>query len=409
MKKTFIESLNDGGITGVAYKNINLKKETLAYFVEKGNATIADIGKELNISVPKATTLINDLITENIVKDFGKVDSTGGRKPNIYGLVSDSAYFIGVDIKTTYVRIGISDVQNNLINITEAIPYHLQNTISSLDKLCDIIIDYINNLSIPKSKILGIGMNISGRVNNFTGYSYSFFNFHEEPLSKTLSEKLGAKVYLENDSRSMAYGEFCSDLVNEEKDVLFINMDHGIGLGILVNGSLYYGKSGYSGEFGHIPIFDNEIICHCGKKGCLETEASGWALKNMLIEKLKNGQSSIITQYKKDIDSITLEDILDAANNDDFLSIELIGKIGENLGRGIALLINIFNPEVVILGGSLAATKELIRLPIISSVNKYSLSLVNSDTKFIISNLGDKSGIIGACLIARNRTLGIFK
>ncbi|MFD1629457.1 ROK family protein [Pseudopedobacter beijingensis] len=409
MKRTFIESLNDEGITGVAFKNINLKKETLAYFVEKGNATIADIGKELNISVPKATTLINDLITENIVKDFGKVDSTGGRKPNIYGLVSDSAFFIGVDIKTTCVRIGISDVQNNLINITEAIPYHLQNTISSLDKLCDIIIDYINNLSIPKSKILGIGMNISGRVNNFTGYSYSFFNFHEEPLSKTLSEKLGAKVYLENDSRSMAYGEFCSDLVNEEKDVLFINMDHGIGLGILVNGSLYYGKSGYSGEFGHIPIFDNEIICHCGKKGCLETEASGWALKNMLIEKLKNGQSSIITQYKKDIDSITLEDILDAANNDDFLSIELIGKIGENLGRGIALLINIFNPEVVILGGSLAATKELIRLPIISSVNKYSLSLVNSDTKFIISNLGDKSGIIGACLIARNRTLGIFK
>ncbi|WP_353139959.1 ROK family protein [Pseudopedobacter sp.] len=409
MGKTFFEELNNESLSGVAYKNISFKRETLAYFVEKGNATIAEIGKELNISIPKATTLINELIAENIVKDFGKVESTGGRKPNIYGLVSDSAFFIGVDIKTTYVRIGISDVQNNLIDITEPIPYQLVNTTASLDKLCSIIIDFIKNLPVPTSKILGIGMNISGRVNHFTGYSYSFFNFNEDPLSKILSAKLGTKVYLENDSRSMAYGEFCSDSVSNEKDILFINMDHGIGLGILMNGSLYYGKSGYSGEFGHIPIFNNEIICHCGKKGCLETEASGWALKNMLKEKLKDGYSSIITKSKKDIETITLDDILNAANNDDFLSIELIGKIGENLGRGIALLINLFNPEMVILGGSLASTKELIRLPIISSVNKYSLSLVNSDTKFIISNLGDKSGIIGACLIARNRTLGIFK
>lgn len=409
MKKNFLEALNDEGITGVAFRNINLKRETLAYFVEKGNATIADIGKELNISIPKATTLINELITEDILKDFGKIESTSGRKPNIYGLVSDAAFFIGVDIKTTYVRIGISDLQNNLISITEAIPYQLINTIESLDKLCNIIIDFIKKLTIPTSKILGIGINISGRVNHSTGYSYSFFNFNEAPLSKTLSVKLGVKVYLENDSRSMAYGEFCSEIVNNEKDVLFVNMDYGIGLGVLMNGGLYYGKSGYSGEFGHIPIFDNEIICHCGKKGCLETEASGWALKRMLKDKLSAGFSSILTKHHKDINLITLEDILSAANNDDFLCIELIAKIGENLGRGIALLINLFNPEMVILGGSLASTKELIRLPIISSVNKYSLSLVNNDTKFVISNLGDRSGIIGACLIARNRTLGIFK
>lgn len=409
MQKTFFEELNSENITGVAYKNVSLKKNTLAYLTTKGNATVAEIGKELNISVPKAATIINEFIQDNIIKDYGKIESTGGRKPNVYGLVSDSAFFIGVDIKNTYIKIGISDIQNNLIKITESIPYKLNNTVESLDKLCNIIINFINNLTTPISKILGIGINISGRVNHFTGYSYSFFHFNEEPLSKTLASKLGTKVYLENDSRAMAYGEFCSNIVNDEKDVLFINMDHGIGLGILLDGNLYYGKSGYSGEFGHIPIFDNEIICHCGKKGCLETEASGWALRNMFLKKLSEGSSSILTKKKTNPENILLEDIISAAKNDDFLSIELIGKIGENLGRGIALLINIFNPELVILGGSLSETGDLIRLPIISSINKYSLSLVNSDTKLKTSNLGNKSGILGACLLARNRALGILK
>lgn len=407
MAKTFFEELNNEDATGVAYKNLNLKKSILGYFANVSNATIADLSKELNISVPKMTALLNDLIIDGIVQDYGKVESTGGRKPNMFGLLPESAFFVGVDVNQNYINIALSDLQKNLIKISEKIPYKLDNNRESLESLCQLIIVFIKELTIPRDKILGIGINLSGRVNYATGYSYSFFYFNEEPLSKIIESKVGIKVFLENDSRSMAFGEFSTGIVKGEKDVLFLNIDYGIGLGILINGQLYYGKSGYSGEFGHIPLFDNEILCHCGKKGCLETEASGWALTRMVKEKMLEGSSSVLFERADEGKEIQMEDVIWAANNDDVLAIELIAKIGENIGRGIALLINIFNPELVILGGSLAQTGEYIRLPIKSAINKYSLSLVNNDTKLKLSQLGKRAGIIGACLLVRKRLLSL--
>ncbi|MCO5936665.1 ROK family protein [Mucilaginibacter sp. RB4R14] len=407
MGKTFFEELNNESATGVAYKNLNLKKSILGYFANVSDATIADLAKELNISVPKMTAVLNDLIQDGIVQDYGKVESKSGRKPNLFGLLPESAFFIGVDINQRYINVALSDLQKNLVKVAEKISYKLENNKESLETLCQLINTFIKELPIPKDKILGIGINISGRVNYATGYSYSFFNFSEEPLSKIIESKVGIKVFLENDSRAMAFGEFSSGIVKGEKDVLFLNIDYGIGLGILINGQLYYGKSGYSGEFGHIPLFDNEILCHCGKKGCLETEASGWALARMVKQKMQEGSSSILFEEKGEGEEIQMEDVIKAANNDDVLAIELIAEIGGNIGRGIALLINIFNPELVILGGSLAQTGEYIRLPIKSAINKYSLSLVNNDTQLRLSQLGKHAGIIGACLLVRKRLLSL--
>ena len=401
---TFFEELNSETITGVAYKNINIKKSVISYFANSGNSTIADLCKELSLSAPKVNNLLNELIVDGLVKDYGKVDSTGGRRPNLYGLVPESSFFIGVDVKQNHINIGISDLQKNMVRLVENLPYKLSNNQDSLEQLCELISSFIDEFYAPKDKILGIGINLSGRINYATGYSYSFFHFNEEPLSKVIESHLGIKVFLENDSRAMAFGEFSSGVVNDEKNVLFLNLDYGLGMGIMLNSQLYYGKSGFAGEFGHIPIFKNEIICHCGKKGCLETEASGWALVRKFKERIKNGSSSSI---KRKSEEIELEDILKAANNDDTLAIELIAEIGENLGRGIALLINLFNPELVLLGGSLASTGEYLRLPIKSAVNKYSLSLVNTDTQLKISKLGEKAGVIGACLLVRNRLLAL--
>ena len=205
----------------------------------------------------------------------------------------------------------------------------------------------------------------------------------------------------------MAYGEFHNGMVKEEKNVLFVNMDYGIGLGIMIDGKIYRGKSGFGGEFGHIPLFPNEIICHCGKKGCLETEASGKALIRLFKEKIEQGSTSVLVKNNKLPENLRLYDIIQAAKNEDVLCIELIAEIGEKIGRGISVLINIFNPELVILGGILAETGDYIRLPIRSALNKYSLSLVNNDTQLHMSKLQEKAGVIGGCLIARDKLLSI--
>lgn len=403
----FFKDLREENIGGVAYKNFELKKRIIGYFATVGNATIPDLAKEINLSVPKVTTLLNELTSEGLARDYGKLDSTGGRRPSLYGLSSESGFFLGVEVKRTHINIGLLDFKENLLKFIEKIPYQLRNTQESLDQLCDIIHTTINELPVPKIKILGLGLNLTGRVNNATGYSYSFFHFHEEPLSRIIETSVGIKTYIENDSRAMAYGEFSSDVVSEEKNVLFINFDQGIGLGILIDGQLYYGKSGYAGEFGHIPIFENDTLCHCGKKGCLETEASGHALVTRFRQKVAEGLSSSILSKVAAPEEITLEHIIEAALNDDTLAIELIGETSEKLGRGIALLINLYNPELIILGGALAATGDYVILPMKSSIKKYSLSILNNDTRLKLSRLKEKAGVIGACLLVRNRIISI--
>jgi predicted NBD/HSP70 family sugar kinase len=297
------------------------------------------------------------------------------------------------------------DFKKQLINQKDKVPFTLENTQESLNKLIHLINEYVKEFNPNFYSILGIGLNLTGRINHKTGQSYSFYHFQEEPLSEIIENKVGIPTFLENDSRAMAFGEFYCGELTSEKNVIFINMDYGLGMGIMIDGKVYYGKSGFSGELGHIPLFENEVICHCGKKGCLETEASGYALIRKFRERIISGSSSSATKKNKPLESITLTDIIEAGKNEDMLSIELLAEIGEKLGRGLSVLINIFNPELLIIGGTLSETGDYIRLPARSVVNKFSLSLVNNDTVLKTSKLGEKAGVIGGCLIARNKVI----
>lgn len=391
--------------SGVAFKNKSLKRAIINLLDGSDSATVNDMARELNISVPKTASLINELMQENLIKDYGKIDSKGGRKASIYGLVSDACFFVGVDVKKYHVNIGLLDFKKHLVTVRENVPFNLANTPESLEALIIIIRSFIQDFPELGNKILAVGINMSGRINHLTGYSYSFFHFQEEPLSKIIQKEIGLPTFIENDSRSMAYGEFMAGVVKFERNVLFINVDYGIGMGILIDGNLYYGKSGFSGEFGHIPFFNNELICHCGKKGCLETETSGIALLNAVKEKIRQGSSSILTDRYKDLDELQLQDVIDASHKEDMLVIETLAEVGEKLGKALAILINIFNPELVILGGIVSETGDFLRLPIRSALNKYSLGLVNTDTQLKLSKLGSRAGVMGGCLIARGMVL----
>ena len=279
----------------------------------------------------------------------------------------------------------------------------LENSPAGLETLVEHIRNFIDRHESVKNKILQVGVNISGRVNPEEGYSYSMFNFEERPLSEVLSDKLGIPVRIDNDTRAMAYGEMLKGVVKAEKDIVFINVSWGLGAAFIIDGKMYEGRSGFSGEFGHFSVFDNEIICRCGKKGCLETEVSGQALHRLLCEKVKGGQNSILAKkILSSTEEVTLEEIVEATNKEDMLCIELVEEIGRKLGRYLAGLINLFNPELVVIGGTLARTEDYILQPVKTAVRKYSLNLVNRDSAIVLSKLQNKAGVVGACLLARN-------
>lgn len=393
----------DDELAGVAFKNKSLKRQIIRWIDTQGNSTITDISQHIANSVPKTTSLVNELVADGLLCEYGKEDSTGGRKASLFGLVAESGYFLGVDVRRYYINIGLLDFKRSVVKLKEKVPFELANTAASYQDLIKVILDFISVLEVEKQLILAAGINLSGRVNRSTGHSYSYFHFNEEPLSKGLSRETGIPVFLENDSRAMAFGEFFGTGTLQASNALFLNLDYGTGMGIMIDGKMYYGKSGFSGEIGHVPMFDNEIICSCGKKGCLETEASGWALLRNFRQRVQVGVSTIL--HTGGGEAPGLEDILDGARRDDTLCIELLAEMGEKIGRGIAFLVNVFNPELVVIGGLLSQAGDYLKLPMRSTVNKLTLSMVNNDTRIQISKLGETAGVIGGALLARDRLL----
>lgn len=394
--------------SGTEYKNGLLKKNILIRLAEQGEETIAELARCFNISVPTTTKLLMDLKEDGYLEDNGKIETAGGRRPNVFGLAADALYFLGVDVRRRRIEIILVDFQGKIVCRKDEIPYTLENTAESLEFVCQQVEAFMEEISIAKNKIGGIGVSLTGRVDANEGYSYTYFNFNESPLTDVLRQRFGLPVYIENDSRAMMFAEKNFGVVKDEKNVLFLNLGRGIGVGTMFDGKLYYGKTGFAGELGHIPLFDNEIMCHCGKKGCLETEASGIALEKMFVERLKAGETSILSGKWKEGKEILLYDIIKAANHDDVLAISLIAEVADKLGRGVGVLINLLNPDLVVVGGTFSLSGDYVMLPLKTAVNKYSLSLVSKDSRFKLSLLGENASVMGAAMLVRAKILGIM-
>lgn len=389
-------------------KNSSLKQRIIALCINDGDYSLADLSKELDTSIPTTTKLVGELVDDGLLIDMGKVGTNGGRRPSIFGLNPAAGYFVGVDIRSDFINIAVTDFKGTLIDFHERLEYIAQNSEKSFRAICRNIKTVLEESGIDTNKILAYGFNLAGRVNNETGYCFSYFIGEDKPIATVLEDELGKPVFIDNDSRSMTYGEYICGAANGEKNMLFLNITWGLGMGIIVDGRLSYGKSGFSGEIGHFPLLNNNQICQCGKMGCLETGASGSAVHRIFLEKLKAGRTSMLSEKFNKGEEIHVEEIVSAVKEEDVLAIEVIEEIGMTLGRAVAGLINLFNPELIVVGGIIADTKEYLLLPMKSAIQKHSLNIINSDTTIKFSKLGKKAGSVGSCMLSRSKLLGLI-
>ncbi|KGL51217.1 transcriptional regulator [Porphyromonas canoris] len=402
MNKKLEHSLQSSG------KNLLQKREILAYLLRVGNSTLTSIAKNLGLSLPTTNKIVMELCKSGWIGDCGKLEAGGGgRHPFLYGVNADCAHFLGIDFGVNTINIALMNFAGEIVETSMEMPFRFENTMECLQNIVAEIKIFLARPTVDRDKIFSVEINMFGRVNPETGYSYSYFNFFNEPLTNYFNEHLGIETYIDNDSRACAYGEYITHYAPMESNMLFVNAAWGLGLGVIVNGKPYNGKSGFAGEFGHIHAYDNEIICRCGKKGCLETEASGSAIHRKFINRIQNGSSSILLAEKnyssETIENVSLEEILEATIKEDILCIEILEEIGQELGKHISGLINLFNPNVVVLGGLLCKTGDYIIQPLRTAIRKYSLNMVNQDTTLRNSQLGDMAGVVGACMLARHK------
>ena len=388
-----------------------IRKSIMLHIMRNGSFMTAEISEDTGYSTTTVAKYITQFIDEGILSEIDKVNMhTKGRKTVRYGIGSEDRYFIGVDISAFEIKIGLMDISGRMRKVETDTKFRQNNTHDNLEEICEGVKRMIENTEgLEASMVLGININLPGRVNSSKGTSatvYALEDTASTPLTEILSDKIGIPVYIENDTKAMTYGEHMSGHSKSHSNMCYINIGWGLGLGLILNGKLYYGKDGYSGEFGHVHLYDNNILCHCGKKGCLETEVSGRAIARKLIERIENGETSMLSGKVRSGAIITTSDIIKAVENEDALCIELISAAGTELGHQLAGLVNILNPDIIVIGGSLSKIESYYFLQYTKlAIRQYSLKLMNQDVPVISSELGDDAAVIGACLIARSKTL----
>ncbi|HSP83859.1 MAG TPA: ROK family protein, partial [Gillisia sp.] len=370
--------------------------------------TNAGICQTFNFSLPTSMALINQLISTGVVEKMGRGESVGGRKPDLYGLRKNTFFVLSIHIERYKIKLAIVDNTHSII-VEENIP----SMISPNVNIVDFLFDYANNLietsKIDTGKLLGIGISMPGLVSSKEGKNFTYFltGQESESLQAALKKRFNKPVYILNDAKSACLAEFRFGQAKNKSDVLVISMDWGVGLGIIMDGKMHTGTSGFAGEFGHIPMIENGKLCHCGKRGCLETVASGIALVERAKEGLAQGQTSVLrSMTNDDPEKLEPEIIIEAANSGDQFAINVLSEIGINLGKGIAILIQIFNPELIILEGKIAEAKQFITTPIQQSINTYCMIQLKERTTISLSEMGPNSSLLGSTVAVVNN---VFK
>jgi len=372
----------------------------------RGNLSIADLSSECTMSVPTMTKILGEMMKEKLLEDRGKINSSKGRRPNIFGLNPKYGYFCGIDVSFDGIIIAVMDFNGNFTKILKKQSFILKSSEESCAEMCRLIRKQLSDNKIPYGVIKQFGFALTGRVNHNDGYSFSYFISDGRPIAKVLEENLGVPVIIENDSRAIAYGEYVCIDQRKPLNAIYINVGWGLGMGVIINGQLMFGTSGYAGELGHMPYGDNGFLCRCGKTGCLETEVSGQALVRILETKINSGRCSRLSKIFQEKNKLSLNDIFAAAAKEDMLVIESLGEIGAVMGKALAGLINIFNPESVVICGQLSEGKDYFLLPIMTVVNSQTLKMVNKDTTIRMSELKNSCSK-GIALMARDRFINL--
>ena len=395
--------------SNVERKNYLQKLKILQSLYFGGSKTNTEICELFNISSPTSIRLLNQLITEGWVKKEGLGKSAGGRKPDLYKLKEDSFYVMGVQMERFKIKMAIFDNHNNKIAEYEDLPFQIETEASVVDHLYEKANELLKDSKIDLDKLLGIGVSMPGLVSSSEGKNFTYFIKEEETesLEEVLKKKFKKPVFILNDAKSACLAESNFGLAKDRKNVLVISMDWGIGLGIIIDGKVYQGSSGFAGEFGHIPLIDDGLLCHCGKRGCLETVASGLALVKMAQDGIRKGESTILNKIsEKELEKLQPQTIINAANHGDQFAINILSEIGIHLGKGIAILIQLFNPEIIILEGKFASAQQFITTPIQQSINTYCMAQLRVKTDIRLSNLGDDSVLLGSVATVMENIFG---
>jgi glucokinase-like ROK family protein len=386
------------------------KKLILNLIKRKGEISRSDIASRTGLTPPTIGRIIDELISGyNLVEVKGLGNSNGGRPPLIVKFKSDHNYIIGIDLGATYIRGCLVDLDLRFLSEIQ-IPTEIEKGFKYIIEKVVQIIKKFQNRPENGGKIWGVGIGVAGLVNRETGIiEYSpDFEWENINLQEEISKMIDIPVFYDNSTRLMALGELNFNKKSRLKNFAIINVGYGIAAGLVIDGNLIKGHSGFAGEFGHISIDTcSRIKCKCGKYGCLEALASGHRIANLGKNALNNKDAKILKNLSEgNVNLVSAELVAKAAKQGDEPSLKIYDEISEYLAQGIGTLTNLLNPEVVYIGGGISLNGEFFFDLINSKITKYLLP-PNLGINIQPSTFGELATSIGAVSLVMEKIMNL--
>ena len=378
----------------VQLKNYN-RRSVLNYIRKNGTATKAGLASATGLTFMAIKKILEELEKLNLIKG-GQLESTGGRRALSYAINENYRYSIGIHINKFVTRVAVMNLRGQVIAMEKlSMDRGFSGQNEFVEMLSRSVEWVIEQSGVEHGKILGIGVGVPGPVDYAEGVILTPPNMpilNYLPLREILEKNTGIPVFVNKDTNVIAFGEYWCGEARDCSTLVYTDVDMGIGSGLIIDGKLNIGANGIAGEFGHITVDINGALCNCGNRGCLEAVSSGIAVIKELSRRLDKEEKHPLYKKREDL---VIEDVFEMAEKKDMLTISILNQSAFYLGVAISNLINILDPEIVILGGILIQSYPRY-FDIVKDVADQRKVKGARENRLLVSSLKESAGVIGA-------------
>jgi predicted NBD/HSP70 family sugar kinase/biotin operon repressor len=361
---------------------------------QRGTASRAEIARFTGLSRTTVSSIVADLqATGLIVERRGEQGPPnapqGGRPPILLTLDPSAGAIVGIDFSHDDLRVAVADLSYEVL-AERSEPFDVDNDAQgALAGAERLVREALEEAGVSFGTVVGAGVALSAPLNRATGTLGSpailpgWTGVHP---ARAMSERLGVTVHLDNDANLGALAEARFGAGRGVSDIAFVMLSSGVGAGLILDGQLYRGSGGTAGEIGHTIVDENGAICHCGNRGCLETQAATSALLEML--RPSHGPE------------LTVAGLIELAQDGDAGCRRVLADAGRHVGVALANLVSLFNPRRVIVGGELAAAGDILMRPLSEAVERFAIPAAAREVDVVACELGERAEVLGALALA---------
>ncbi|VBB06550.1 Hypothetical protein LUCI_1786 [Lucifera butyrica] len=392
------------GLPNFNYKVASGANESVVMNVirRRGPISRVDIAKLTDLTPPTVTNITNKLMEWNYITEYMIGESSGGRRPVLLKANPDLADLVVIKARSREI---VGYLINGGFEIKKQISHSIKD-VKQEDALSLLLETIEACLAESSSTVAAVGIIVRGPVKFSEGISVFAPNigWRNVPLKFIVEDKFHIPTFVENDVQAMAQGEYYYGPDREAKSLIFLGVSYGLAAGIVINGELYRGLSNSAGEFGHTTVDVAGPVCSCGNYGCLEALASEAALVAAMVKSIKEGRDSLVCDLVDgDMEAVRAEHVYQAAEQGDELAGRILRQIARYLGIGVANIINIFNPEMVIIGDGIVRGRKFIEETMQQTIRERALESCYGPASIRFSATGDESMLKGIVdLVLRN-------